>query len=64
MMLWTSLNARNIKSCCSEKSSMNSYNENNDFHNKDCIFFEQRNKFQNTNSVINVKSLYSVKNKW
>lgn len=59
---------KSIKNYCSEKngekneSSMNSDNESNDFHNKNCMFLEERNNLQNTNSV-NVKS-YSVKNKW
>lgn len=53
-----------IKSCCSKKSSMNGDNESNDFHNKNYMFLEQKNNFQTINSVINVKSLYSVKNKW
>lgn len=58
---------KSIKSHCSEKngekneSSMNGDNESNDFHNKNCMFLEERNNLQNTNSV-NVKS-YSVKNK-
>ncbi|XP_050579262.1 tripartite motif-containing protein 42-like isoform X2 [Bombus affinis] len=53
---------RSIKSCCSEKSSMDDENKNNEFRNKDCIFLERKNKIEDGYSTVNVEPLRFVKN--